>query len=370
MRLASYNVENLFSRAKAMNLGSWANGKPILEKFAKLNALLGEQSYSAAMKRRMIELFVELGLEKSDTGPFVMLRQNRGKLLKRPKATGLEIAAKGRADWIGSLELILAAVDEEAMRNTARVMIELQADVLAVVEAENRPALMAFNHDIVGSLNGISFAHVMLIDGNDGRGIDVGLLTQEALPIGYMRSHVDDRADDGQLIFSRDCPEFEISLPSGKRFFVLVNHLKSKGYGSQSTSDARRRLQAERVKAIYEDLVKRGEKYIAIVGDFNDTPTSKALAPLLQHTDLRDAFEHPSFDDGGYPGTYGSCNASNKIDYLLLSPAMYAEVQGGGVLRKGMWPGVRPKRWDVYDELQEPQNAGSDHAAVWVDINL
>ena len=370
MRLASYNVENLFSRAKAMNLGNWAEGKPILDKFAKLNAMLGEHVYSAAMKRRMVDLLAELGLKKSDTGPFVMLRQNRGDLVKRPKAGGLEIVAEGRADWVGSLELIPAPVDEEAMRNTARVMIELQADVVAVVEAENRPALASFNADIVGSLGGTPFAHVMLIDGNDARGIDVGLLTGEDVPIGNMRSHVDDRSADGQLVFSRDCPEFEVSLPSGKRLLVLVNHLKSKGYGTPATSDARRRLQAERIKAIYEDLVARGEKHVAIVGDFNDTPGSAALAPLLVHTDLKDAFGHPAFDDGGYPGTYGSCTASNKIDYLLLSPALFAKVKAGGVLRKGMWPGVRPRRWEVYEELEKPQNAGSDHAAVWVDIDL
>lgn len=30
-RIASFNVENLFDRPKAMNLGNWAEGKPVLE---------------------------------------------------------------------------------------------------------------------------------------------------------------------------------------------------------------------------------------------------------------------------------------------------------------------------------------------------
>jgi hypothetical protein len=42
VRLAAYNVENLFDRAKAMNLETWAQGRPVLEKFAELNGLLGE----------------------------------------------------------------------------------------------------------------------------------------------------------------------------------------------------------------------------------------------------------------------------------------------------------------------------------------
>ena len=41
MRLAAYNVENLFDRAKAMNLATWSQGRPVLEAFARLNALLG-----------------------------------------------------------------------------------------------------------------------------------------------------------------------------------------------------------------------------------------------------------------------------------------------------------------------------------------
>lgn len=370
MRLASYNVENLFNRAKAMNLDGWAEGRPTLERFAKLNALLGQETYSVADKTAMVKLLIELGLSRSDRGPFVMLRQNRGNLVKRPRNSEMTIVANGRADWTGSLELIQAPVDEDAMRNTARVMIDLQADVLAVVEAESRPALRDFNAEIISGLGGDVFSHVMLIDGNDERGIDVGVTTRAGFPIGLMRSHVDDSDDRGQLIFSRDCPEFYLTMPSGAQLVLLVNHLKSKGYGSLTDSAKRRLAQADRVKEIYNSLIEQGEQYVAVVGDFNDTPDSDALKPLLQDTTLKDAFTHEHFDDGGYPGTYGSCNASNKIDYLLLSPELFKKVSAGGVFRKGMWPGSRPVRWETYPELTRKENAGSDHAAVWVDLDI
>jgi len=96
MRLATYNVENLFNRAKAMALDSWSEGKPVLDRFARLNTLLGEHVYTAAMKEQIRKLLIELGLERSDTGRFV-------------------------------------------------------------------------NADIVGSVGGQPYAHVMLIDGNDAR---------------------------------------------------------------------------------------------------------------------------------------------------------------------------------------------------------
>ncbi|KPM12510.1 endonuclease/exonuclease/phosphatase family protein [Citromicrobium sp. WPS32] len=370
MKLAVYNVENLFDRAKAMNFDTWEEGRPVLEKFAKLNELLGQIDYSAADKSRMAELMVELGLEKSDTGPFVLLRRNRGGLLRRPRDGGIVIEANGRADWVGSLELRDEPVNEHAMRNTARVMMDLEADVLGVVEAESRPVLAAFNTEILPALGGTPLRHVMLIDGNDERGIDVGLMSRQGYPIGRMRSHVDDRQANGQTIFSRDCPEFEVTTPSGARLVILVNHFKSKGYGSTASSNARRRAQAERVAEIYRELIGYGVEHIAIMGDFNDTPGSAPLAPLLDQTDLKDIFKHPAFDDGGWPGTYDLCNAGNKIDYILLSPSLFDRVQAGGVFRKGMWPGSRPRRWESYEEVGRKQDAGSDHAAIWAEIDI
>ena len=178
----------------------------------------------------------------------------------------------------------------------------------------------------------------MLIDGNDDRGIDVALLTQAGYPLGTIRSHVDDTDDQG-VVFSRDCPEYEVRTPGGHRLVVLVNHLKSKGYGSQAANNARRLRQAQRVADIYRRLRKDGVAYVAVLGDFNDTPTSAPLAPLLTGTDLRDISTHPGFDDGGRPGTFGTCTAANQIDYILLSPALFAKTTGGGIYRMGAWGG-------------------------------
>jgi endonuclease/exonuclease/phosphatase family metal-dependent hydrolase len=367
MRLAIYNVENLFARAKALNQDSWAEGRPVLERFGRLSALLGEVIYPAAAKAEMVELLKALGLERTDEGPFVRLRRNRGALVKRG-AAGLEIVASGRADWVGSIELKVEPVNASAMQNTARVIHEVGADVFGIVEVENRPALADFNGLILPAVGGSPYAQVMVIDGNDSRGIDVGLLTRPGFSIGNIRSHVDDRAADGDLIFSRDCPEFEVETPGGHQLLVMVNHLKSKGFGSQASSNARRLEQAARVRQIY-DLRRRTNPLIAILGDFNDTPDSAPLAPLFQGSGLRDAQSHAGFDTGGFPGTFGSSGAGNRIDHILLSPALFGLMQGGGIFRKGMWPGVRPRKWDAFPEVTREVEAASDHACVWVDLD-
>lgn len=369
MRLACYNVENLFDRAKIMMLDTWQEGGEVLEAFAEANEILVKPKYDDADKDKLAELLIELGLEKSDSASFVILRRNRGELLKRPRTGGLEVTADGRADWVGSLELKQAPVDHESMLNTARVIASLKADILGVVEAESRPTLFDFNQQIISHVGGQPFDHVMVIDGNDTRGIDVGIMTRAAYPIDFMRSHVDD-VNGGQRIFSRDCPVYTIETKGKNRIYVLINHFKSKGYGDPRQSDARRRLQADRVRAIVQALVDDGAIHVVVLGDLNDTPDSSPLAPLMEGGLLRDAFEHPAFNDGGYPGTYGSCGSANKIDYLLLSPALFDMVSGGGVVRIGMWPGTRPKRWEVLPELTSKVNAASDHAALWVDLEL
>src|SRR4029450_10171830 len=110
--------------------------------------------------------------------------------------------------------------------------------------------------------------------------------TKSNSQIGPIRSPVHDR-DGNSFVFSRDCPEYTIKTPSGERLILLLNHLKSKGYGSQSVSNARRELQARRIGQIYDELRAAGEKNVAVVGDFNDYPESAPLRPLVAETDLR-----------------------------------------------------------------------------------
>lgn len=370
MKLAVYNVENLFNRARVMNEDDWSDGKAVLADFAELNSLLGEKTYTASIKQKIETKMISLGLEKGDKSKWVLLRRNRGSLVKRPTGGGIEVVANGRADWVGSLELIEEAVNHASMLNTARVIKDVDADILAVVEAESRPALQLFNEDIVAAVGGKAYENVMLIDGNDERGIDVGIATKKGFSIDYMISHVDDVGTGGKRIFSRDCPEYYLTTPKGNQILVMVNHFKSKGYGSPAANNARRREQAKQVRKLYDQRLSEGWTYIVVAGDLNDTPDSDPLAPLHQGTSMKDAFLHPTFNNGGHLGTYGLCNASNKIDYLLLSPDLFALVTAGGVWREGMWPGIRPARWTSYPEVSKPVEAGSDHACLWIEVDL
>lgn len=369
MRISSFNVESLFDRPIAMNQPTWGDGRVALEQQAKVNALLGETTYTASIKAQVVTLLTELGLDKSDDGHgFAMLRQNRGRLVSRSGGV-LAVVANGRDDWVGWVELKTEPVNETATLNTAQVVKDLGADIQAVVEAENRVSLHEFSDMMLKQVGGHPYHHTMLIDGNDLRGIDVGLLTATGYDIVSIRSHIDDTDAQGR-VFSRDCPEYTVRLPGGGEIVLLLNHLKSKGYGNPAANDALRLRQATRVKAIYNDLRAAGHDRIAICGDFNDHPQAAPLHPLLAETDLRDVAGHPTFDDGGRPGTFGTCTKSDKFDYILLSPALFGLVQGGAIYRKGAWGGKHGTLWEHYPNMTRAVHAASDHCAIYADLAL
>jgi endonuclease/exonuclease/phosphatase family metal-dependent hydrolase len=257
------------------------------------------------------------------------------------------------------------------MEMTAKVINDVSADILAVIEAENRTSLTYFNNQILKKTESESeYEEIMLIDGNDERGIDVGILTKQGINISSIVSHVNDKIDD-KFIFSRDCPEYTIWVDGSTSILILVNHFKSKGFGNSRDSNAKRKLQAQRVREIYEQRKAEGVEYIAIVGDLNDTPDSEPLSPLIgDDSDLKDISEHPEFDSDGREGTYKNGTASEKIDYILLSPALFDKVSAGGIFRKGVWGGVNGDLFPHYEEIKESAHAASDHAAIWAEIDL
>ena len=369
MRIASFNVENMFRRAVALNLATWKDGKVILEQFARANSLLQEPVYTVAIKASIVDALEKLGLKKSSESPFVILRENHGHLLKRPKGKPMQVIADGRSDFIGWVELKTEAVDEVATRMTAKVIHEMNADVLAVIEAEDRIALTHFNDQLLKPIHA-TYDGTMLIDGNDDRGIDVGFFTRKPFFVESMVSHVDD-TKSGRRIFSRDCIEHTVRVNKTTTILVMVNHFKSKGFGNQTDSDAKRKAQAQRVREIYDLRRSQGVKNIAIVGDFNDFPDSDPLKPLLaQGSNLKDIFDHPKFTPDSRPGTFGNGTAKDKIDFILLSPELFARVTNGGVERRGVWGGTNGTLFPHFPEITKAIEAASDHAAIFADLDL
>src|SRR3990167_2186497 len=254
------------------------------------------------------------GLLSKDESKFIRLRIIRGKFLAKPKNKPVEIAASGRRDWIGWFELIKEDIKNTATENTGRIIELLKADVLCLIEVENRTSLKRFNEDVLPHVEANVFDHVMLIDGNDTRGIDVGIMTKNPYEIVNIRTHVDD-TDNVGIIFSRDCAEYEIKTALGNSLVVLINHFKSKGFGDPSESAAKRLRQAKRVRAIYDARLIEGYEYVVVIGDLNEIPDAMPMDPLIRENSmLTDIMVHSKFVGDGRPGTHGNGTQSAKLE--------------------------------------------------------
>lgn len=356
LRVASFNVENLFSRAKLLNFEDNAEADELIVRLGELRAELSQKTYD---RRKILKLY---GALKA----YVEVVEVRGHLFSRDKR---RVVAAGVDDWGGFIDFKRAKFTETARASTARVLREVDADICCLVEVESRPVLKHFCIDrLPRSGKFETYSHHMLIDGNDNRGIDVALASR--LPFGTLRSHVDDR--DGKTeIFSRDCLEVEIEHPSGRTLWLLLNHFKSKGYGAQGRSDAKRRRQAARVAEILRGRYDLTRDYVIVCGDFNDTPTGRPLAPLVRETPhLHDVLEL-AFPDAADRWTY-HFKKNEQIDFILVSEPLRAAFRGAGVERRGMFGveefsggAVRP-----FEEVKRPSDSASDHGAVWADFEL
>lgn len=216
----------------------------------------------------------------------------------------------------------------------------------------------------------------MLIDGNDDRGIDVGVMARRNYEIVRMCSHVDDEDATGQ-VFSRDCARYDIKTPLGNTLVLLVNHFKSKGYGDPQQSAAKRLRQATRVREIYEACIAEGHEFVAIAGDLNEIPDespTKPPNPLYPLTGpdspLTDIMKHLEFQADNWPGTFGNGGKSNKLDYILMSPGLSAKVVRGGIERRGVWDGHMGQRFPQLPTMQRDTDKASDHAGLWVEANI
>lgn len=202
----------------------------------------------------------------------------------------------------------------------------------------------------------------MVIDGNDDRGIDLGIMSR--YPIAEIRSHVDDLNDKGIEIFSRDCPEYDIILPGDQRIVIIPNHFKSKRNGDDQESEERRKLQAIKAHKIGLAALDRS-KYVLFGGDLNDIPTSDLIKEILKDgfVDVMDPSNYPQ----DRKGTYDTGLNNNKIDYLIMSPEFSNRLQDTGIMRKGSY---HPQLWELFNTVKNSNDEASDHHLVWADFDI
>ncbi len=135
---------------------------------------------------------------------------------------------------------------------------------------------MQSNEELLGRL----YRHVVLVDGNDERGTDVGIMTGTNFGIDCIRSNVEAEDAVGQ-VFSRDCLQYEVQIHGGTVLQILVNHFKSQA-GKGGVDQVRKR-QATEVCKIVNRLVAQGQ-HVVVMRDLNEGPSGAGTQVKLSRS--------------------------------------------------------------------------------------
>jgi exonuclease III len=273
--------------------------------------------------------------------------------------------------YLGSL---IKAKDKPDTDKVAQRIQAMNVDVLAVQEVEDIDILKDFNRN---QLNGL-YPHQILIEGNDPRFIDVGLLSK--LPLGAVTSfqtavHKD---NPGERVFSRDLLEVQVlNATRTKVLFTLYNnHLKShfgdedNGGAGKADNDKLRKQQAEKVAEVVGSRNRVNSKYV-ITGDMNDGLSAAPLHPMLtiDGAPLVNGLANPQETQPAKPEPDGNNPATKAWTHRFKPTGQPAQHE----LFDQIWlsPALAPTLKEAWiDRRTKLGGDGSDHDPAWVVLEM
>ncbi|MEC5320002.1 endonuclease/exonuclease/phosphatase family protein [Brenneria populi subsp. brevivirga] len=378
IRIASYNVENLFHRAAILNLPDSQQIDRLLEQVRQLQQLLDRSRYDDALKDKVFDISRTLR-------PYLDIRTDGGSLGRWKKErgeTGFRInkSCRGRGDWIGEIVFKPQEFSDRQRKNTGKVIAMLNADILCAVEVENMGVLRDFNSQVLGKGKFDQF--VMIDSPNDPRGIDVACLTRYRIT--QLRTHIFDAGRRFDPVFSRDCLEVTLDAGLKQPLFILCNHFKSQSGQTEEQRKRgaeRRRDQCERVAEIARQTYDLKKDYVVILGDLNEDSSNplQSLSPLFSLPELYPVVDPqlPETERYTYYFSAGKKGARlNQLDYIFLSAPLRRAVTAWGIERRGIYnidkiaakEGAEPVT--PLPDVTSWDTGASDHAALWVEVDI
>ncbi|MEV4606529.1 endonuclease [Neorhizobium sp. LMR1-1-1.1] len=333
-----------------------------------------------------------------------------------------EVGSKQEYEQLEQARLI--AETDDTRQLSALAIADADADILCLQEVDNMPALQAFEYGYLYRMVGNGYLQKFLVEGNDGRGIDVAVLMRDETRSGQkievldVRSHAMLTYQDLDLfndelaltsrptdkIFKRDCLELDLKI-GDKRLSLYVVHFKSMS-NARDNKDGRIGTMALRIaeaKAVRHIIEKRfgtentGRMNFAICGDMNDYQervkvigtrrTGYRFEPVTEETSALDVFSHDDFAHNvmtrrGVMDRWTLYHARGpeeqhlcQLDYLWLSPVLADHnpaavpdvIRNGQPFRTVFPPGQEVER---YPRIGWDRPKASDHCPVVVEINL
>lgn len=214
-----------------------------------------------------------------------------------------------------------------------------------------------------------------LIDGNDPRGVDVGLMLRKDLPLEVeVQSHKNLVSDDtGELVFSRDLPAYILREKGQEKPMMIVfgTHFKSKRSVNGDAHGTRKRtLQAKAASLIIEEYEKQYPGVpIVLTGDFNnDVRNSREFEPL-KTIGLVDSFDLASVTvEKNHRGTHfffpknGQASISQLDSIMLNQAAVEKQMVKEAKILSHIDPQGNP--YPPPQSYEERQTRASDHLPI------
>ena len=185
-------------------------------------------------------------------------------------------------------------------------------DLVALCEIENDSVMRDLTSRAL--LRNTPYKYLMT-SSSDPRGIDVALMYKPSTfrPFAHHALRLpQEQIPEGRHV--RDILLVSGELHRGDTLDLLVCHLPSRLYGKQSTQ-LRRRVVMHMYQAIDSIGRERTLPHIIVMGDFNDTPHSKALRPLTEKAGLTCITEK-------LKGSYRHKGKWEQIDHIYLSTSL------------------------------------------------
>ena len=210
-------------------------------------------------------------------------------------------------------------------------------DILCLQEVENMDALRRFNEDYLKK----SYKYAYLMDARDPRRIDVGILSN--YNVKSFSTHMYDlnkfKNVDRKYVFSRDCLVVTFQITKEKELTIFINHLKSKFSETKAQLEKGnliRRNQSSMVARLVRKKFKKNfnTANFVVLGDFNDTPNSPHVRPLVKNLGLFDVMTRLNKDER-WTHWWEVNNVLTQIDYILLSPKLAKNSKGKPYVERG-----------------------------------
>lgn len=213
---------------------------------------------------------------------------------------------------------------QKKLKDLARVLDTLNADILSVCEVENIKVMQDLAKQPQIAKYKYKVAH---INSPDARGIDVGFLYKSKAMKVLTLTAIPVTKPENSNFKTRDILWMKARLSSGDTVHFFSNHWPSRREGEEE-SRPNRILAAKALRKVIDGIYKENSNAnIVIGGDFNDMPNDLTISLYLGadadgtgNGKLVNPFL-PMYEAGD--GSYKYKNEWNMLDQLIISTSLY-----------------------------------------------